>query len=118
MFEADDIRNWRGESVVDDGGHKIGTLEAVYVDTVSDLPSFATVTMGMAGRRRLAFVPLRGAQVGPRYLKVSFDKRTVKAAPAIGTDDELPATEEPAVFAHYDLTYQPGSQGERRLARR
>ena len=35
MFEAADIREWRGHDVVDDSGHKIGTLESVYVDTSS-----------------------------------------------------------------------------------
>ena len=44
MFEAGDIREWRGHDVVDSGGHKIGVLESVYVDTATDSPSFATVT--------------------------------------------------------------------------
>jgi hypothetical protein len=33
MFEAANIREWRGHDVVDAQGHKIGGLEAVYVDT-------------------------------------------------------------------------------------
>jgi PRC-barrel domain len=40
MVEAADIREWRGHDVVDAGGHKIGELESVYVDTGTDLPSF------------------------------------------------------------------------------
>ena len=47
MFEAADIREWRGHDVVDPQGHKIGELEAVYVDTGTDLPSFGTVKVGM-----------------------------------------------------------------------
>jgi hypothetical protein len=42
----------------------------------------------------------------------------VKDAPSIGTDGELPAAEEEAIFKHYGLTYQPGASVERRLARR
>ncbi|MGW4440554.1 PRC-barrel domain-containing protein [Streptomyces sp. NPDC004596] len=118
MFEAGDIREWRGHDVVDSGGHKIGTLESVYVDTATDRPSFATVTVGLPTRRRLAFVPLAGATVGPGYLRVAFAKDVVKKAPAIDTDGELPASDEPAVFAHYGLDYAPGAGGERRLARR
>jgi hypothetical protein len=30
----------------------------------------------------------------------------------------LPAGDEEAIFKHYDLSYQPGGGGERRLARR
>jgi len=32
MFEAANIREWRGHDVVDAQNHKIGELEAVYVD--------------------------------------------------------------------------------------
>ncbi|MEU9149644.1 PRC-barrel domain-containing protein [Streptomyces sp. NPDC048417] len=118
MFEAGDIREWRGHDVVDASGHKVGLLESVYVDTATDQPFYATVTVGLPTRRRLVFVPLADATVGPDYLKVAYDKDTVKKAPAIDTDGELPASQEPAVFAHYALDYTPGAGGERRLARR
>jgi hypothetical protein len=49
---------WRGHDVVDATGHKIGELEAVYVDTGTDLPSFGTVKVGLPTRHRLVFVPL------------------------------------------------------------
>ncbi|HUY49094.1 MAG TPA: PRC-barrel domain-containing protein [Streptosporangiaceae bacterium] len=118
MFEAGDIREWRGHDVVDDGGHKIGTLESVYVDTRTDQPVFATVMVGLPTRHRLVFVPLAGATVGPGYLKVIHPKSQVKGAPSIATDGELPASDEEAIFKHYELSYQPGAGGERRLARR
>ncbi|GAA3097404.1 PRC-barrel domain-containing protein [Streptomyces echinatus] len=118
MFEASDIREWRSHDVVDASGHKIGSLESVYVDTGTDQPVFATVTVGLPTRRRLAFVPLAGATVGPGYVKVIHSKDQVKKAPSIDTDGELPVAEEPAVFAHYELPYAPGAGGERRLARR
>jgi hypothetical protein len=118
MFEAADIREWRGHDVVDDAGHKIGTLESVYVDTGSDEPSFATVTVGLPTRHRLVFVPLNEATVGPGYLKVRYPRSQVKGSPSIDTDGELPAGDEEAVFKHYNFEYQPGAGGERRLARR
>ena len=118
MFEAANIREWRGHNVVDADGHKIGTLESVYVDTGTDLAAFATVTVGLPTRHRLVFVPLAGATVGPAYLKVTYLRHQVKDAPSIGTDGELPATDEEAIFKHYDLEYSTGGGGERRLARR
>ena len=118
MFEAGDIREWRGHDVVDDSGHKIGSLEAVYVDTGTDQPAFATVTVGLPTRHRLVFVPLAGATVGPGYLKIAYPKRQVKDAPSIGMDGELPAGDEEAIFKHYGLVYEAGGGGERRLARR
>jgi hypothetical protein len=118
MFQADNIRDWRDHDVVDPDGSKIGQLEAVYVDTGTDMPSFASVKTGMAGRRRLAFVPLDGATVAPSYLRVMYPKKQVKNAPVIDMDGELAAEEEPGLFRYYGLAYQPGASGERRLARR
>ncbi|MEZ7002512.1 PRC-barrel domain-containing protein [Streptomyces sp. SCSIO 75703] len=118
MFEADNIREWRGHDVVDSEGKKIGSLESIYVDTVTDRPAFAAVTIGMPTRRRLVFVPLDRSTVGPGYLKVTYDRSRVKDAPGIDIDGELFAEAERDVFTHYDLPYEQGSRGERRLARR
>lgn len=118
MIEAADIREWRTHDVVDPGGHKIGVLEAVYVDTSTDQPAMATVRVGLPTRHRLVFVPLDEAVVGPGYVKVDFARSLVKRCPAIGTDDILPAQDEEAIFTHYGLTYQSGASGERQLARR
>jgi hypothetical protein len=116
MFEAATIGEWRGHDVVDAQGHKIGGLEAVYVDTRTGLPSFGTVKAGMPARHRLVLVPVDRATVGPGYLKVCYDTKQVKDAPPGGTDGELPAAGEEAIFKHYGLTYEPGAGGERRLA--
>ncbi|MFI9581306.1 PRC-barrel domain-containing protein [Streptomyces sp. NPDC052236] len=118
MIQVGDIRDWRGHDVVDRDGHKIGTLEAIYVDTSTDEPAMATVQVGLPTRNRLVFVPLDGATVGPGHVRVAHDKALVKDCPSIGTDDVLPAEEEEPVFPHYGLTYQPGTDGERQLARR
>jgi len=78
VFEAGNIREWRGHDVVDAQDHKIGELEAVYVDTGTDLPSFGTVKVGLPTRHRLVFVPLDQATVGPGYVKGGYDKKQVK----------------------------------------
>lgn len=117
MCEIEDIRQWRGHDVLDESGSKVGQLEAVYVDTGTDQPSFVTVRIGLPTRQRLVFAPLDGAKVGPGHLRVARGKKQIKSSPAIGTDGELLAGEEQAVFAHYDLPYQ-AAPDERRLARR
>jgi hypothetical protein len=118
MFEAENIRDWRNYDVVDPDGHKIGLLEAVYVDTGTDEPAFATVRTGMIGRHRLAFVPLQGATVAPDRIRVTYSKGQVKDAFTIDTDGELAAGDEPGLFEYYGIPYQLGASGERRLARR
>jgi hypothetical protein len=116
-FEAENIRDWQGKNVVDPTDGKIGTLEAIYVDTLSDEPAFATVVVGMVGRRRLAFVPLTGATVAPDHVRVTVAKDLAKHAPSIDTDGELAAEDEPAIFEHYGLAAATMG-GARRLARR
>ena len=118
MFEADDIRDWQDHNVVDREGNKIGTLEGLYYDTATQHPSFASVQIGMVGRHRLTFVPLEGARVSPDHIRVMVDKKTVKDALTIDTDGSLTAAQEPELFQHYGIAYQPGSSGERRLGRR
>ena len=49
MVQAADLREWRTCDVVDSAGHKIGSLEAVYVDTSTDEP---TVVMLRQPRQR------------------------------------------------------------------
>jgi hypothetical protein len=118
MIQSADIREWRNHDVVDPRGHKIGVLEAVYVDTVTDEPAVVTVRTGLPTRQRLVFVPLDEAVLGPDYLKVSHSKGEVRKAPSIGTDDVLPAESEVEIFHHYGMPYEPGAGGERKLARR
>jgi sporulation protein YlmC with PRC-barrel domain len=118
MFPAENVRSWRGKTVIDLEGKRVGELEAVYVDTTSDEPSFFAIKMSsLTGRLRLVFVPATGATVTPETLRVQYPKSLVKDAPWIRTDGELGADVEPDVFAHYRLAYIPGSGGERRLAR-
>ncbi|MFJ9899097.1 PRC-barrel domain-containing protein [Streptomyces sp. NPDC091280] len=118
MLHAADVREWRERDVVDAESHKIGVLEAVYVNTATDEPAMATVRVGLPTRHRLVFVPLDDAILGPDYVKVDYPKALVKQAPSIGTDDVLPAEQEEGIFKHYGLPYSTGTGGERQLARR
>ncbi|MFF6998780.1 PRC-barrel domain-containing protein [Streptomyces sp. NPDC008313] len=118
MIQAADIREWRDCDVVDPKGNKIGALEAVYVATDTDQPAMVTVRTGLPTRQRLVFAPVDDAILGPDYVKIPYEKGVVKKAPWIGTDDVLPAEQEEAVFHHYGMSYQPGPNGGRQLARR
>ena len=118
MFEAENIRDWRNQDVIDADGNKIGQLEAIYVDTSTDMPAVASVRIGMLGRHRLTFVPLDRATVAPSHVRVAYPRKQVKDALQIDTDGELAAADEPGLFEHYGLAYQPGTAGERRLGRR
>ena len=118
MIPAENLRDWRGEKVIDPDDSRIGELESVYIDTASDEPAFLSVKVGFLGRHRLVFVPTAGATVLPGAVRVRYDKKLVQDAPSIDTDGELDAASEPGIFAHYGLPYVIGASGERRLGRR
>lgn len=118
MFDVDDIRDWRGQAVIDQEGSKIGSLEAVYFDTSTDEAVFATVKVGLVGGGRLVFVPLINARVSPKHIRVMTDKKMAREAPFIDTDGQLDSAAEPGIYAYYGIPYVRGSGGERRLGRR
>lgn len=75
MIHAADVREWRGLDVVDTQSHKIGVLEAVYVDTTTDEPAVATVRIGLPTRHRLVFVPFRTRSSGRAISRSAMSKR-------------------------------------------
>jgi hypothetical protein len=86
--------------VVDAGGHKIGELEANYVDTGTDLPSFGRGKVGMPTRHRLVFMLFDQAAVGPGYLRVCYDKKQVKGCPVDRHRRRAARGDEEPIFKH------------------
>jgi sporulation protein YlmC with PRC-barrel domain len=113
------VVEWRGKTLVDRDGEKIGKLEDVYVDVENDEPQFGTVKEGFIGRH-LTFVPLGGITVGPDELRVPVTKEQVKSAPNLDLHgEELSQADESALYHHFELNYiPPDTESGRRLARR
>jgi uncharacterized protein YrrD len=118
-FRNQNITEWRGKTIVDRDGNKIGKLEDVYVDVETDEPVFGTVKEGMFGRH-LTFVPIAGLTIGPNELQVTVSQEQVKDAPNIELEgDELSSADESVLYHHFALNYTPPTTPSgRRLARR
>jgi PRC-barrel domain len=114
------VADWRGKTLVDADGEKIGKLQDVYVDVETDVPQFGTVKEGFIIGRHLTFVPLGGITVGPDELQVAVHKGQVESAPNIELQgEELSQADESALYHHYELNYTPpDTESGRRLARR
>lgn len=113
----ENIREWRGQQVVDRNGDKIGKLDDVYFDKQTDEPMFAGVRIGMFGRK-LTFVPLQGAQLGRDRVQVGRDKEEIKNAPTLDPESTLTEAEEASLFAYFGIEYVPAADGHgRRLIR-
>jgi hypothetical protein len=114
---VENLGDWRGQSVVDPDGEKLGSLEELYYDGETDTPAFIAVKSGLIGKR-LTFVPLADATAGRDYVRVAHSKSRVKDAPSFDTDTELTVEDETSVYGYYGLSYATAGHGARRLAKR
>jgi len=112
----EDIKEWRGQDVIDSQGEKLGKLEDVYYDTESDAPAFGAIKSGLVGKH-ITLVPLAGATAGQSYLRVAIAKDRFKDAPSIDTDTELTSDVEADSYQHFGLDYRPVGADARRLAK-
>jgi hypothetical protein len=97
---------WRGETLHDEEGQRIGTIEEVYLDADSHEPEWALVHTGALGTGR-AFVPLRDAKGGEDGPSVPFAKGLVKDAPSVDPDGQLTKREEAELYRHYGMDASP-----------
>jgi hypothetical protein len=100
-LDIDTALEWRGRTVVDRDGDKIGRLEELYLDE-SDRPAWGAVTTGLFGRRQ-SFVPLADLRPAGDDLQVPYEKDRVKDAPNVDPDEQLSGEEEDALDRHYGI---------------
>jgi hypothetical protein len=100
--DIDTALGWRGRTVHDEAGERIGTLEQLYLDAEDDRPAWAGVRTGLFGMRE-SFVPLAGAREDGDALVVPYAKAHVSDAPSVDPDAALDPDEEAALRRHYGL---------------
>ena len=111
-LDIDTALEWRGRTLVDRDGDKIGKLEELYLDE-SDRPAWGSVSTGLFGRRQ-SFVPLADLREAGDDLQVPYEKDRVKDAPNADPDEQLSPEEEDALHRHYGLGGAPDGDGEAR----
>src|SRR4051794_37858925 len=100
MATLQDIETWRGRTLVDRDGDKIGKIEDIYLDRSSGEPEWVAVKTGLFGSN-VSFVPIHGASPTGDDLQVSYEKDLVKDAPNVDPDGELSPEEERRLYQHY-----------------
>jgi uncharacterized protein (TIGR02271 family) len=100
MATMQDIETWRGRTLVDRDGDKIGKIEDVYLDRSSGEPEWVAVKTGLFGTN-VSFVPIQDAAPAGDDLRVSYAKDQVKDAPNVDPDGELSPEEERRLYQHY-----------------
>lgn len=97
--DIDTALGWRGRTVLDRDGERLGKLGAVYLDE-NGRPAFGGVRTGLFGHRE-SVVPLHEAEPEGDDLRVPYAKDDVAAAPNVDPDVELGPEEESALLAHF-----------------
>src|SRR5919202_3189299 len=95
---------WHGRDLVDRHGDKVGTVEEIYVDELTDEPEWAAVRTDLFGQK-LSFVPIEEAEPSGGQVRVPFEKDQVKDAPQIDPGGDLSPREEAMLYAHYGMAY-------------
>jgi hypothetical protein len=101
MPDIDTVLGWRGKTVRDRAGDKLGTLGALYLDADTDRPAYGGVHTGLF-RRNESVVPLDGAEEIDGDVRVPYAAATVRAAPNVDPDVALDEDEQQRLHEHYE----------------
>jgi hypothetical protein len=96
-----DFGAWAGRDVRAPGGDRLGAVDQIFLDEATGTPEWVLVTLDDGA----AFVPLAGATVEERAIRVDQDAERVQAAPRPDAGDTLSVGDEKRLYEHYGLEY-------------
>jgi len=101
MLDIDTALSWRGRTVRDRDGEKVGTFGDLYLEGDDDRPAYAGVRTGMF-RSHESIVPLDGAhETDDGDVCVPYALEAIKAAPNVDPDVALTDDEQDRLHEHY-----------------
>ncbi|MBG6184293.1 uncharacterized protein (TIGR02271 family) [Arthrobacter sp. CAN_A214] len=95
-----DLINADGQVRTEDGD--LGSIERIFVDDATGQPSWILVGTGAPGNAT-ALVPLSGAAVDGRELRVPYEKALVEGSPRMSDVESLSTDQEEQLLRHYGL---------------
>jgi hypothetical protein len=93
--------DWRGRTVIDRDGERIGTLKEIYLDE-SERPSWGSVHTALFGLRE-TLVPLTEATPEGDRLRLPYARDHVNDAPSADPEVQLEPDDEERLFRHYEM---------------
>jgi sporulation protein YlmC with PRC-barrel domain len=100
MPDLDTVLGWRGKTVLDRDGEKVGTLGDLYLDRETERPAYAGVRTGLF-KRHESIVPLDGAREVDDDLQIPYAADQIREAPNVDPDVALGEEDEERVHGHY-----------------
>jgi hypothetical protein len=91
---------------------KLGKVEQVYLDNLTQEPTWLAIKTGWFGSN-VSFVPCAGAVQDNGDIQVPYTKDQMNEAPNHDPDIPLTVTEEQQLYTHYGLVYGSESQTQR-----
>jgi len=101
--DFEDFSAWTGRDVLAPDGERLGAVEVIFLDEATDLPEWVLVRLEDADHA--SFVPLAGASVEERAIRVEQDRERIAAAPQLEVEDTLTVAECRRLYDHYGLAY-------------
>jgi PRC-barrel domain protein len=99
--DFDDFAAWSGRDVVAPDGNRLGAVDVIFLDEATGVPEWVLVRLDDG----TAFVPLVGATVEERSIRVEQARERVESAPAVEVGETLSVGDEKRLYEHYGLTY-------------
>jgi hypothetical protein len=99
--DFDDFGAWSGRDVVGPDDERLGAVDLIFLDEATGIPEWVLVRLDDGA----AFVPLAGASVEERSIRVAQARERVEAAPAVEVGDTLSVADEKRLYEHYGLDY-------------
>jgi hypothetical protein len=96
-----DFEAWAGRDVLAPGGDRLGAVDQIFLDEATGTPEWVLVSLDDGA----AFVPLAGATVEERSIRVGQDAERVQAAPRPDAGETLSVADEKRLYEHYGLEY-------------
>jgi hypothetical protein len=106
-YDLDAVLDWRGRTVVDRKGEKLGKAGDLYLDEATDRAAYIGVRTGLFGHHE-SILPLEGITERDGDLVAPHDADLVRDAPAIDPDGALDDAEQERLARHYGA----GGSGE------
>src|SRR4051794_34082051 len=100
MLDIDTALGWRGKTVRDRDGEKVGTVGDIYLEGESDRPAYAGVLTGLF-KRNESIVPLADAREVDGDLVIPYAAAQIRDAPNVDPEVALSEEDEERLRSHY-----------------
>lgn len=92
---------WRGRTVIDSRGDRIGRVEDVYAERDTGEPMWAVVHTGLLGIKRNIVPVTEVRTVGDAFVQLPYTEEKVTNAPAVDPGEQLSDDEVRALNEYY-----------------